>query len=372
MDTPASLRVEAGAILALRFYDMAYAIDLARVEALGAQRAHTPTARLRLRRADAKAIALSDPPVEIGLGAVTVQVGGRALAGEAVARVYDFGAVSIAIRHAVENLPLATYVELTTAFARAQHDGSGDVWTELRERVRSWIEPAMERPDFSGLEEEYLVSTVERFDRPVDADELLRTVDLVPLLAGERRELAEGARKDLLKYRFSYYKDDLAVLSWDQAFLIEPGGDQDVADVLEVATAQLLELRYYDTLLDRELPRMYDRIEAAHGRLPALARRHYSRLARELHVLVAEVTEITERIDNALKVTEDVYLARVYGAALELFRVPIWAAAVDRKLDIIRQTYTALHEEANTSRAALLEMSIVALIVLEIVMAFVM
>jgi uncharacterized Rmd1/YagE family protein len=87
-------------------------------------------------------------------------------------------------------------------------------------------------------------------------------------------------------------------------------------------------------------------------------------------VLVAEVTEITERIDSALKVTEDVYLARVYGAALELFRVPAWAAAVDKKLDIIRQTYTALHDEANAARAELIEAGILLLIVLEIVLAF--
>ena len=142
--------------------------------------------------------------------------------------------------------------------------------------------------------------------------------------------------------------------------------------MLEVATAQLLELRYYDELLDRELPRMYDRVEAAHRRLPAFGRGRYARIARELHVLVAEVTEITERIDNALKVTEDVYLARVYGGALELFRVPSWAAAVDRKLDIIRQTYTALHDEANTARAELLELGIIVLIMLEIVLALLM
>jgi hypothetical protein len=115
---------------------------------------------------------------------------------------------------------------------------------------------------------------------------------------------------------------------------------------------------------------MYDRVQAAHGRLALLARGRYSRLAHELHVQVAEVTEITERIDNALKVTEDVYLARIYGAALELFRVPSWAAAVDRKLDIIRQTYTALHDEANAARAELLELGILLLIVLEIVLAW--
>ena len=54
-----------------------------------------------------------------------------------------------------------------------------------------------------------------------------------------------------------------------------------------------------------------------------------------------------------LQVTEDVYLARVYAAAMELFRVPNVSAAVDRKLAIIRETYTALHSEAAGSRAEL-------------------
>ncbi|MFW9331552.1 hypothetical protein ACN9OR_12145, partial [Glaesserella parasuis] len=93
---------------------------------------------------------------------------------------------------------------------------------------------------------------------------------------------------------------------------------------------QLLEMRYYDELLDAELPRMYDLVEATR-RLP-LAPRRYAKLARRLYALVAEVTELTEKVDNALQVTEDVYLARVYTAALDLFRVRAVGAAVDRKL----------------------------------------
>ena len=48
------------------------------------------------------------------------------------------------------------------------------------------------------------------------------------------------------------------VLTWDRAFIYEPRQESDVADVLEVANAQLVEMRYYDELLDAELPRMYD------------------------------------------------------------------------------------------------------------------
>ena len=136
-----------------------------------------------------------------------------------------------------------------------------------------------------------------------------------------------------------------------------------------MANAQLLEMRTYDEMLDAELPRMRDLVAAARRRTNLLASRRYARLARDLHSLVAEVSELAERVDNALQVTEDVYLARVYAAAMEMFRVTNVSAAVDRKLAIIRETYTALHDEAAGARAELLEIVILVLIGVEIVIS---
>jgi hypothetical protein len=183
--------------------------------------------------------------------------------------------------------------------------------------------------------------------------------------------LSAGARGDLLARRFSYYTDDLVVLTWDRAFIYEPRGDSDVLDVLEVANAQLLEMRYYDELLDAELPRMYDLVESTRRTVNLLAPRRFADLARRLYTLVAEVTELTEKVDNALQVTEDVYLARIYSAAVELFRVRTVSAAVDRKLSIIRDTYAALYDEANSSRAGLLELLVLILIFVEIIIALI-
>jgi hypothetical protein len=194
-------------------------------------------------------------------------------------------------------------------------------------------------------------------------------IDLIPLLSGETRILSEKYRKDLLKQRFSYYEDDLVVLTWDRSFIYEPRNDSDVADIIEVANAQLLEFRYYDELLDDELPRMYELVKKARRATNVLASRRFADLARKLYTLVAEVTELTERAENVLQVTEDVYLARVYQAALEIFRVPTVSAAVDSKLSIIRDTYAALYEEASGARGELLELAIILLIVIEIVIA---
>jgi hypothetical protein len=99
--------------------------------------------------------------------------------------------------------------------------------------LKRLIGEALTRPTAKPIQEDYLIGTVEAFDEPIAADALLKRLDLVPLLSGRERPLSEGARNDLLRHSFSYYPDDVAVITWDRAFVYEPLGDTDVADVLE-------------------------------------------------------------------------------------------------------------------------------------------
>ena len=362
------MRILAGQVVALRLFDLAYEIDLKRAEALWAERAGGSTARSRLV---AKAISFGVPPLALELGQVALPLGGGTVQATVSARLYDFGIVALALRVPVAETDWPGFTRLVNECDRAVGPAAGPApWDALLQRLRGPLQEALDRPSAAPLQEDYLLAMVTGLDQPMTAEALTAAVDLVPLLAGESRPLAEPARRDLLRHRFSYYPDDLVVLTWDRAFILEPRGETDVADVLEMANAQLLEMRTYDEMLDAELPRMRDLVEAARRRGNLLAARRYSRLARRLHMLVAEVTELAERVDNALQVTEDVYLARVYAAAMEQFRVANVSAAVDRKLAIIRETYSALHGEAAGARAELLEIAILALIALEIVLSF--
>ncbi len=363
------LVVRAGAIIALRLFDVAYAIDLARAEALWTAQARA-SSRLRLTATPTKAMAFGVPPLAVALDPVTLDLDGQTVQAGVTARLYDFGAISIALRVPIADMAWSGFVQRLNHVDRTLGDRTAtELWTRLLTQVRGPLAAALERPEASTVEEDYLVGLVHGFDQPLSAAALLQRVDLVPLLSGEQRALSDGARQDLLRQQYSYYTDDLVVLTWDRAFIFEPRGDSDVLDVLEVANAQLLEMRYYDEKLDDELPRMYDLVASARRTASLLGSRRFAGLARGLHTLVAEVTELTERVDNALQVTEDVYLARIYSAALELFRVRAVSAAVDRKLSIIRDTYTALHDEAAARRAELLEALIVLLIVIEVVLA---
>ncbi len=364
--------VVAGHVTALRLFDLAYAIDLGEAERLWALQSRQG-ARSRLTGTPPKAVAFGDPPLGLVLPPIRLLLleAGVAVEVEAsvVARLYAFGVVTLALQFPGDGMDWAAFTGRVNAVETAIGPQTEvDIWHGLLAQLREPIEAALARPNRSELEEDYLVATVHRFGEPVLASAIGREIDLVPLLSGEQRNLAEGARADLLSRRFSYYTDDLVVLTWDRAFIYEPRRDTDVADVIEVANAQFLQMRYYDELLDAELPRMYDLVEEATRRL-SLGPRRFAGLARRLYTLVAEVTELTEKVDNALQVTEDVYLARVYAAALDLFRVKSVSAAVDRKLAIIRDTYAALYDEAASSRAGLMEGAVVVLILVEIVLA---
>jgi hypothetical protein len=362
--------VVTGAVLALRLYDIAYAIDLPVVEAIWAARPRPASSRLRLTSTPPKAITFDVPPVEVPLDPVTLTLPEGPVTATVLARLYDFGVVTLALRVPVEGMGFAAFSALVNAVDRTIGPDSAHPWPMLLGQVRGVFADALTRPSENDLQEDYLIGMVEAFDAPITAEGLLERIDLVPLLSGETRPLSTGARNDLLARRFSYYTDDAVVLTWDRAFIYEPRGDSDVLDVLEVANAQLLEMRYYDELLDEELPRMYDRVEGMQRARSLLASRQFATLARRLYAMVAEVTELTERVDNALQVTEDVYLARIYSAALDLFRVGMVSAAVDRKLAIVRDTYAALYEEASSGRGALMEAAVIALICVEVALAF--
>ena len=362
----AELTVVAGQIVALRLFEIAYAIDLKRAEAAWAGR----TARPRFAGTLPKAVAFGVAPVDIALGTVSLDLGEGPVELAATARLFEFGTVSLALRLPVAGRRWSEYERLVLALSHAvAAAGTASPWPALLANVREVLSGAVERPVSRVIEEDYLFAVVQAFDNKLDAASLLAQVDLVPLLSGEQRPLSEASRAELLRSRFSYYADDLVVLTWDRAFIYEPRGDSDVADVLEVANAQLLEMRYYDELLDDELPRMYGMVESTRRGMNMFAARRYAGLARRLYTMVAEVTELTEKVDNALQVTEDVYLARVYASALDLFRVPTVSAAVDRKLSLIRDTYTALYDEASSARSELLEIAVVLLIVSEVVLA---
>ncbi len=358
-----------GSAIAYRLFDVGYAIDLEGALALLA--ASAPD-RVRPVRGEGQALQISNPPVTVSLGSDVLVVDETVHDVELSARIFDFGVVSLRVRI---RPPGACSWEQFTAFGQRleHHPGINTLVQAQLQLLCERMRPAIERPAVAGVHEDYTVFRITHISddqgTPLSAAELA-SLDVVPLLLNETRPLSAEARRELLPHRFTYYGDDLALLTWENALVVEPREeDTDLQYILEFANAQLLELRYYDAQLDAELPKLYDAIEAARARRSVFPGRRFAALLSRLQAQVADSTELVERVENALKVTDDVYLARVYSAALELFRGRAWRAGIDRKLAILRETYAMLNSEAQAHRSETLEIAIVVLIVGELVMA---
>jgi hypothetical protein len=362
-----SLTIQRGWILAYRIFDVGDEIALDTAERLLADA--PGRRRVRFTREGAHALEFASAPLDIELGKRTVELvikpGAEA---ELSMRFFDYGAVSVEFELPIpDGTPLADLLPLCDEIFESK---------QLEELARREIEqltprlsPAiLGRHEWRGAETYTVVFIQALRDNPPPS-RLIDSSLVAKLLVGEAgpKVLADDARRDVLKHAHSYLEDDLAIIDWNSAFVLEPSGSRDIPEILEFATSQLLELRYYDNVLDAELARIYDDF--------AIARRHwrtlvfsspYERLARNVLRRFIDLSEFTERVDNALKVFGDFYLARVYQSAVRRFRIPSWQGSIDGKQALVARAYDLLKGEIDIRRSTFLEIIVIVLIAVEL------
>jgi hypothetical protein len=336
-----------------RIYDIGREIDLDWLERALAQSYFT--ARTSFVRVKQKSIMIEDPPLMIQMHPIRVERDGRPFEFSVVARVYDIGAISFCFIFENQDAHYSTLEEI--AFLFAGQEGLSEFYVQylktLGEIIRPHIRNFAINPDFF---EDYTVYVTDRRDDSIDP---------VPLLIGEKTSISPQIREEILRNSLSYSTDDMAILSWDSALLCGSESPTDIIDLIEFANVQVLELRYYDRELTREMEKMYDDIEHA-DRLSQFrrSRQYHAIMAKQMETY-AEISEIIEKVDNLIKVTEDVYYARVYATALKVLRSSLWSESVSRKINVIRENYSMLSDEVRIQHSNFLEWVIIILIALE-------
>jgi hypothetical protein len=354
--------------LCYRIYDVGAEINLERVRTL----INTDTSRLHFAREGSDYIQQANPPLAHEVGARPLKLKNGMHEAQVGVRLFDHGGLSVLIQLTI---PPGTTLEELIPFSDDVSDNPEleKLAHEVMTEIRKVIAPAIKDAHLWEERESYTVFRVREIEGNPSAKQLCEAPELPRLILGEAREkkLSEAERADVMSHSFSYTEDDLAVIDWNCAFLVEPPhfASNDVADLLEIANAQLLEFRYYDDVLDKELTRVYDAIEKKKG-TGTLLRSPYKKLLRELMLTLIEMSEFIERVDNSLVIVADVYLGRVYEGAVRQLRIPQWQKQVSRKQQLLSQTYGLLKGEVDNGRALTLEVMIVLLILLEIVVAF--
>jgi hypothetical protein len=357
-----------GSVLLYRLWDLGDEIDLHAADRLFADSA---PARRRPARFEARALSIPTPPLVVSLGRERLVLGEASLEVDCSAALFDFGVVSLRLHLAP---PASTPWPRLVAFVGSLADRPAleTLAAERRDHLLQRVRPAVRHLKLAPITEDYtvvrLTSLCDTAGGPRDPRELKKR-QLAELLLPEGGALDARTLASLLAHRSSYTRQDLTALGWDAALVIEPDpADRDVELLLEFANAQLLELRLYDARLDAELREMSGRIAAARRHAAGIFTGSYRPLLIELLTVVADTTELVERAENAFKVTDDVYLGRIYTDAMRLFRADAWRTDIARKLETLRATYGMLHNETQTTRGHLLEIAIVLLFILDIVL----
>jgi hypothetical protein len=353
-------------IFCYRIFDIADEIDLEKARTV----LTADVRRLKLSREGSQYLELPNPPLAVELGRRSLAVRGNSVAVDAVARVFDHGAASILLKVPI---PPGTELEQLIPIADELYDSASvdQLSLELLEGLRRALEPASQGRHLWDQTESYSVIFAERLEGNPTAKQIQDLPELARLLLGEieRESLSDYERNEVTQHRFSYRESDLAIIDWNSAFVYEPSGSLDIPDILEICNAQLLELRFYDNLLDANIRRIYDEVQRKRRRWYSIFRSPYNLLARRVLATALEMSEFVERVENSLKIIGDFYLAKVYEAALRRLRIPAWQATVTRKQELLAQVYELLKGEVDINRSLTLEFTVVVLIVTELLLA---
>ena len=291
---------------------------------------------------------------------------------ERCVKLLPVGAISITVRvpFAVDRLEeLVPYHELEWT-GGTLHD---EVHL-LAESVRQELQRYCVRPMQSLMDEEaYTVFCIEAprlgAEQPPVSGEAwlqLNRRQVASLLTQEadvsqlsRQEAEESTGKFL-----SYYQNDLVVVDWDAALLVDERAEFDeTLYVMELANLQLAELEAYDRLLDESLERSYRDLSQRRWR----GRVHVLQELREIRI---DLARFSDELMNITKFIGDWHLARVYETISARFHLADWHRTIDEKLKTLDGLYEILKHDQNNRWMLSLEVTIVLLFIIDLIILF--
>lgn len=287
-----------------------------------------------------------------------------------VVKIFDVGVVSISyeVPFEVDKLAdLVPYHQLRLG-SRTLTERAEDLCAQVAAELRPFMDrPTADRPPA----EAYTVFCLSDVQGDAEAWVRSRGGEVAGLLNEEPDpgRLAASQVEETLSQALSYTRDDVVVVDWDAALVVDRSGYyDDVLYVIELANLQLEEFRLLDDRLDRLFLEAYEDLDEYYRRR-SLFHRTEKRM-RALRSIRMDITKMSEELSNITKFVGDWYLARVYLACKDRFHLGHWEASVDTKLLELDRLYSLVHQEINERRMLVLEATIVALFLLDLAAIF--
>ena len=181
-------------------------------------------------------VVLRREPLDLKLGAIDV---GPFRAGELRARMFDFGVIALRFTFPITDLSALPIIDLgnrlmleSAAFDRAARTLCRSCCAHSR-AVVPW-----EGDTTTPLMEDFTVFTLPR----IPAGDIEPQHVLAHMLLGEprQRKLAASTVHELGRRTIHYYQDDLVLVDYDAAIIVDEDDAPDLVDIFGIASAQLL------------------------------------------------------------------------------------------------------------------------------------
>ncbi|HLE54407.1 MAG TPA: hypothetical protein VI999_04110 [Thermoplasmata archaeon] len=356
-----------GEVVYYRLFDIGASIDLAEVQ----RRVDMPflSGRIVAERATPRYARFAQPllvyvdqrNVESNLGPVTLNV---------AVKLYGVGALAVVLRTSFEASSLRELRPYAGLRIRGgEKEETLDAYcARIAARIEEDLVPYMHDSYEIRVEPEpYTVYCITVSEHPVRSYKEEWRREVTALLASDPRpdDISDEEVEDTWKAWLSYYRDDLVVVEWDAALVIEPTASyEDTLAVFEIANLQLLELRTYDAFLDKVVDKAYDDLEELSG--PGALFRSAGERVRELSDVRMDLAEATFQVDNISKLWGDWFLGKVYRACGRKFELEAWRHTVAEKMQDLTEIYQVAQAQFEARRMLLLEALVVFLFVIDL------
>ncbi|MCX5924684.1 MAG: hypothetical protein NT124_00090 [Candidatus Dependentiae bacterium] len=280
-------------------------------------------------------------------------------------KIHNFGAISITYK-----IPFAdTLSNLREQFNEIHNQYQEQSIIDARSIYKK-IESEVSKARFFQTHTSYMVMQINPIPDKIDVQELKKMFGgiIVSTLRFEQVALSEEQKNEILDDGIGYFRGDLIVIDTETAFIYDKQYEE-ILDFFEFANVQLVELQYFDRLLDQRLNTIYE----GEGRNPSW--RSYlpflnmtsSDPIELLGKLKVDISVITERLESSIKVVGEPYFSELYELLVEKLDLGNWRSGIDRKLSIIHDIQSTYQHRIDIIREDILSVLVIVLILIEVI-----
>ena len=234
------------------------------------------------------------------------------------------------------------------------------------------IKTCIVQPKFFHWRTSYLVIHVDSDTAGISTSKLKDEYGgiITSTLRFESETLSELQKNEMLETAATeYFKNDLILIDTDASFVYD-NEHEDLLNFFEFANIQQLELQYFDRLLDQQLNVVYEKRQRKLGLktyLPFIGA--LGDPLGELSRLRADISVITERLENSIKLAGEPYFTEIYRLLGKQMQLKAWQASISEKLRIIKDIRVVYQNKIDMIREDILSTLIIVLIFIELVVA---